>query len=70
MKTYKVSIYPVTNWTVNVEANSEEEAKAKALALDGPAEYAFLGDCNDEWKAEIWEWPNIGTDGQVDIEES
>jgi hypothetical protein len=70
MKTYKVSIYPVTNWTVNVEANSEEEAKAKALALDGPTEYAFLGDAKDEWKAEIWEWPNIGTDGQVDIEES
>jgi hypothetical protein len=69
MKTFKVSIYPQTNWVVRVEAENEEEAKTKALALDGPAEYSFLGDDTDEWHAEIWEWPNIGPEGQVDVEE-
>ena len=69
MKTYKVSIYPETVWTVKVEAESEEDAKAKALALEGPAEYSFFGDDTDEWYYEILEWPNIGPKGQVNVEE-
>lgn len=66
MKTFKVSIYPQTVWTVRVEAENEEEAKKKALALDGPSE--IITD-DYEWHAEIWEWPNIGPEGQVDVEE-
>lgn len=67
MKTYRVTIYPVT-WTVRVEANNEEDAKKKALELEGPAVYAFHGDDTDEWEHDISEWPNIGN-GQVDVEE-
>lgn len=65
MKTYKVTIYPVTPWTVKVKAESEEEAKKIALDLEGPPEYAFHGE--EEWKHEILEWPNIGK-GTVDVE--
>lgn len=66
---YKVTIYPVTPWTVRVEAKNKKEAKRKALELDGPACYAFHGDALDEWEHDILEWPNIGIDGQIDIEE-
>lgn len=68
MKTYKVTIYPVTPWTVKVKAKSEKEAKKKALELDGPPCYAFEQD-SDEWKHDIMEWPNIGINGQIDVEE-
>lgn len=67
MKTYKVTIYPVTAWTVTIKAKSEKAAKKKALELDGPAAYTFYDE--DEWKPEIWEWPNIGKNGTVDVEE-
>lgn len=69
MKTFKVTIYPVTPWTVRVRARSEKAAKKKALALEGPAAYAFHGDDLEEWEHDIWEWPNIGKNGQVDVEE-
>ena len=65
MALYKVSIYPETQWDITVEAESEEEAKKKALEADGPTTYGHMTD--DEWQAQIWEWPNIGN-GQVDVE--
>lgn len=68
MKTYKVTIYPVTPWTVRVGAKNENEAKQKALELDAPPCYAFERD-TEEWEHDILEWPNIGINGQVDIEE-
>jgi len=68
LKNYKVTIYPVTPWVVTVEANSEEEAKAKALELEAPTSYAFHKDNVEEWGHDILEWPNIGN-GQVDVEE-
>lgn len=67
MKTYKVTIYPITPWTVQVEANSEKEAKEIALDLEGPVVYAHHGDNLEEWEHDISEWPNIGS-GQVDVE--
>lgn len=68
MKTYKVTIYPVTPWTVLVEAETEEEAKLIALDFEGPAMPAYFGSQMD-WYHDISEWPNIGNDGQVDVEE-
>lgn len=68
MKTFKVTIYPTTNWTIEVEAENEKEAKEKALATEGPSEAGYFGHESD-WNPEIWEWPNIGPNGQVDIEE-
>ena len=68
MKRFKVTIYPVTPWSVEVEADSEEDAKEYALGLDGPTVYAFHGDNTDEWEHDILEWPNIGN-GTVDVEE-
>ena len=70
MKTYKVTIYPVTPWTISIEANNEKEAKEKALSWEGPAMYAYLDDDLEEWKHDISEWPNIGKDGEVYIEEN
>lgn len=70
MKTYKVTIYPVVPWTVRVEAKNEEEAKKKALLLDGPEMFAFqINPELEEWVPQIWEWPNIGPKDTVDIEE-
>ena len=68
MKNFKVTIYPQTAWVMNVEAENEEEAKTKALDAEGPIDYAFAEDL-DEWHPEIWAWPNIGVNGQVDVEE-
>ena len=67
MKTFKVTIYPVTPWTVRVEAKNEKEAKIKALNLDGPNMY--IHDDLDEWFHDITDWPNIGDKGEVYIEE-
>lgn len=67
-KRFRVTIYPVTPWTVEVEADTEDEAKDVALGLDGPPVYAFRSDNLDEWVHDIMEWPNIGND-TVDIEE-
>ena len=67
MRQYKVTIYPVTPWSVTVEAKTEEEAKEIALNLDGPTVYSFHSSL-EEWQHDICEWPNIGT-GNIDIEE-
>ena len=68
MEKFKVTIYPKTTWHVTVEADTEEEAKDKALSMEGPAELAYHGDYSYEWTHEILEWPNIGN-GTVDVEE-
>lgn len=68
MKTYKVTIYPVTPWTVRVEAKNKKQAIKKAMELEGPSCYSFHGDNIDEWGHDIYEWPNIGNDGQIDVE--
>lgn len=67
MKSFKVSIYPQTVWSVEVEAENEEEAKKKALDLEGPSEPGYKSE--NEWYPEIWEWPNIGPKGEVNVEE-
>lgn len=66
-KDYKVTIYPVTPWQITVAASSEEEAKEIALELEGPEMYAYQD--VDEWSHDISEWPNIGKNGQIDVEE-
>ena len=66
MKKYKITIYPITTWSVVVDAKSEKEAKEKAFKLEGPSELMIHNE--NEWKHEILEWPNIGINGQVDIE--
>lgn len=66
MAKYKVTIYPQVGWTCIVKAKSEKEAKKKALELEGPPEYVRHNE--EEWMSEILEWPNIGINGQVDIE--
>ena len=71
MKRFKVTIYPITPWTVEVEAETEKEAKEYALGLEGPTVYALhdmFYDDTDEWRHDILEWPNIGPKGQVDVE--
>jgi hypothetical protein len=69
-KIFEVTIYPVTPWKVRVEARSEKEAKKKALNLDGPTLYAYqLNPELEEWVPDIMEWPNIGKNGEVYIEE-
>lgn len=68
MAKYQVTIYPVTTWTVTVEAKSAAEAKKIALELEGPAEPMMYDE--GEWRHEILEWPNIGKNGQVDIEKT
>lgn len=69
MKTYKVTIYPVTPWTVRVNAKSEKQAVKKAMELEGPAIYAYQNEQDEEWFPDITEWPNIGKNGQIDVEE-
>lgn len=68
MKTFKVTIYPVTPWITHVEAENEEEAKEIALGLEGPETPSFHGSSLNEWEHDIMEWPNIGN-GTVDVEE-
>jgi hypothetical protein len=67
MKSFKVTIYPVTPWSIIINAKNEAAAKKKALNLDGPSMYCHYDD--DEWRPEIDEWPNIGKNGEVYIEE-
>lgn len=69
MKTYKVTIYPVTPWTVRVEAESEDEAKDRALELESPDVFSFQEEELDKWGHDIMEWPNIGDNGIVETEE-
>ena len=66
MAKYQVTIYPVTPWTIVVEAKSAKEAKKIALDLEGPSEPMMCDE--SEWNHEILEWPNIGINGQIDIE--
>lgn len=68
MKRYKVSIVVPTQWNVEVEAESEEEAMSEALDLEGPGVPACFGDNLDEWEHEILEWPNLGKNDKPEVE--
>jgi hypothetical protein len=62
MPKYKVAITVPTQWVAKVEADSEEDAVKKAMELDAPPELSYLEDAEDEWKHEIYEWPNGSPD--------